>query len=307
MLNHSLARGLIRYGKELGLLALALASGCAHWGQTHKEEALTLSSTTTDQAPPVVDFKADSGLVSYSFKKASGETVSERVEWMTCIAKKSRGTVLIMHDQTAFESAIFCQDWLAQTFLSQGLAVTAVNRPGYGRSTGAMDLVGSGSIYAIQVGIAEVQGKASMPKILGAYGYGMGAAAAALVAKRMKGLEFLLLGGGVYDLEDTWQKTADEALKQDIESLRKRDGDQSIEQRSVGYDVAGLPKMVAIYHGKLDTTVPPSQAKSFSDSLETSGESRVTMQVIEGLAHDVPPQHHRKILEVLILSTATHI
>ena len=148
---------------------------------------------------------------------------------------------------------------------------------------------------------------AGLPPLRGAYGYGLGAIASTLVAKRLGGLDFLILGGGVYDLEDTWQKTFDESLKKEIEVLRKSEGDTAIEDRSIAYDISGLPKKVAIYHGTLDDVVPPTQAKAFGDSLESSGDYQVTLQMIEGVTHAIPEELHRKILENLTLSTAIHI
>ena len=50
-----------------------------------------------------------------------------------------------------------------------------------------------------------------------------------------------------------------------------------------------------LYHGKQDTAVLPQQARAFADSLESSGEYKVNFQIIEGVAHEIPWAHHRKI------------
>jgi pimeloyl-ACP methyl ester carboxylesterase len=283
---------------------VVLAAGCAHWGGSPKGEPLSIDSGVTEEAPSLVDSKANVGGTTYKFKKPSGETQNFSVEWLTCEGQQPKGTIVVTHDKTAFQDHDFCRDWLAQTILTKGYAVLAVQRPGYGKSTGIPDLAGPQSIAAMHAAVAEVPSKFGLPPVRGAYGYGVGVIAASLVAKKLGGLDFIVLGGGVYDLEDTLQKTSDLGLKKDIADLKKRDGDRAIEERSIAYEVSGLPKKVAIYHGKLDNTVPFSQAKAFTDSLESSGEYKVSLQIIEGLSHDVSAPIHRKVLESLLETVA---
>jgi pimeloyl-ACP methyl ester carboxylesterase len=290
----------VRFSSQLGVLFLSIVSGCAHWGESPKEESLSLEPVKTDEAPALVEFQAKSGVASYKFKKASGEAQDFSAEWLTCEGKESKGTLVVTHDQSGVQDQGFCRDWLAQAVLAKGYAVLAVQRPGFGKSTGSQDIAGPQSVAAIEAAVKDAQGKVGLPPVRGAYGYGLGAAAASMAAKKLVGLEFIVLGGGVYDLEDTMQKTSDPKLRKDIADLKKRDGDRAIEDRSVAYDVSGLPKKVAIYHGKLDGTVPPSQAKAFSDSLESSGEYKVSFQIIDGVSHDVAPETHRKIVEALL-------
>lgn len=293
----------VRLFMRTGTMSIFLGVGCANWGQTHHEEPVTIKAMNQEDAPLVAEFTAQDGLAAYRIKTSVGASVAEAAEWIACTGQGARGTVLVMHDRVGFDHKDFCTHWLAQTFLSQGLSVLAVNRPGSGQSSGSQDFIGPASLAAMQAGITDAQSKVSLPRLMGCYGYGVGAAAAALVAKRLGGLDFLILGGGVYDLEDTWQKSSDQVLKSEIAMLRKDQGDQAMEERSIAYDVAGLPSKIMIYHGNLDSTVPSSQAKAFRDSLESSGEYKVSLQLIEGLAHDIPPRHHRHILEALVVST----
>src|SRR5262249_22092855 len=142
--------------------------------------------------------------------------------------------------------------------------------------------------------------KARLPKPLtGAWGYGTGATAAALASKQLPGLKFLLLGGGIYDYEETAKGTSDAYLKKDIATIKKTGGEAAIEQRSVGYDPSGLPKRVSLYQGAQDTVAPVGQAKAFADSLESAGGYQVTFQALEGLGHDIPWVQHRRIIEGL--------
>lgn len=280
------------------VLGAALAQGCAHLGNDD-DDKLKITDTSEEDFP-AVPFTASEGLADYK----DGATAL-KAEWLACKVKKdAKGTILVMHsDRAGYEKGKFCDAWTAQTFLSQGYDVVAVNRPGYGKSTGSPDFSGATSLAAIAAGVKDAAAKAKLPKaVVGAWGYEGGATAAALYARKAGGLKFLVLGGGIYDYEDALKKSADSYVKKDIEALQKTGGNKAIEERSISYDVSGLPKVIAIYHGKQDTAVPPAQAKAFSDALESSGEYKVTLQIIEGLAHDIPLAHHRKILQVLVVS-----
>jgi hypothetical protein len=288
-------RGLVEFFVFFGAMI-----GCAHWGQSSKSEVLSLEAATTDETPKELEFKGRSGLTSYHFKNSKGQSQDFSAEWLTCEGKEAKGTILTTHDNKGLSDQHFCRDWLAQTFISKGFAVLAVQRPGFGKSNGVDDLAGPQSIAAILAAVKEAPSKVPLPQVLGVYGYGLGAVAVGQVAKKLGSLTFMIVGGGLFDLEDTLEKTSDLELKKSIMDLKKRDGERAIEDRSIAYDVSGFPKKVAIYHGKFDVSVPPTQAKAFSDSLESSGEYKVSFQMIEGVSHEVPSQTHRMIVERLL-------
>jgi hypothetical protein len=289
------------FGSQVGLVAFFGGMiGCAHWGHSSKGEPLSVETTTTGEPPKELEFKGQFGLASYKFKNSKGQIQDYSAEWLICEGKEPKGTVLITHDNKGLSDQNFCRDWLAQALISKGYGVLAVQRPGFGKSNGVDDLAGPQSIAAILAAVKEAQSKVPFPQVRGAYAYGVGAIAVGQVAKKLGSLDFMIIGGGLFDLEDTLEKTSDLDLKKNITELKKRDGDRAIEDRSIAYDVSGFPKRVAIYHGKLDKSVPPSQAKAFSDSLESSGGYRISFQLIEGVSHEVAPQTHRKIVETLL-------
>lgn len=278
------------------VLTAFAAVGCVTVGNDDDTQ-LNITDTSEDQFSPVA-FGAQDGLAAYK-----GAGADQRAEWLACKLKAPKASILVMHqDRAGYAKDKFCSGWIAQTFLSQGFNVIAVNRPGYGASTGAPDFSGDLSMLALDAATKDAIAKSGSPALEGAWGYSSGAMAAALVSRRLGSLKFLILGGGVYDLEETLKKTTDSYLKKDIETIQRTGGSEAVESRSVAYDVSGLPKRIAIYHGKQDTVVLPSQAKAFADSLESSGEYKVTFQVIDGVRHEIPWAHHRKILEVLAAS-----
>lgn len=287
---------------KLSTAALALAvAGCASLGSEKKDDPLTLSETSAVDFKPVA-FDEVMGLADYSFGG-----VPQKASWVNCKAKTTRFAIFVVHsDRTGYEEKEFCGGWIAQTFLSQGFDVVTVNRPGYGASTGKADFAGEQSMAAMAAGLKDAVAKGKNKKpVDGIWGYSSGAAAAATFAKKNPTFRYLIVGGGIYDYETTLKQTTDSYIKADIEQVQKTGGDKAMEDRSIGYDVSGLPKRVAVYHGKQDTAAPLSQAKAFNDALESNGSYKVTYQVIEGVAHDLPWTHHRKILEILSYSIAS--
>lgn len=279
-------------------LALLLLPACA--ALTREDDTqLKITDTSEDQFSQV-DSTSQDGLADYTFGSAP-----QRAEWVVCKLKAGKASLVVMHtDRAGYEKAKFCSGWIAQAFLAQGYDVVTVNRPGYGASTGAPDFAGAQSSAAVEAGVADAVKKTKIKAPTGIWGNSSGATAAALVSRKIKGLKFAILGSGIYDLDETVKKTSDSYIKADIEAIKATGGDKAVEDRSIAYDATGLPKTIVLYHGKQDTAVPPSQAKAFSDSLESSGEYKVTLQIIEGVTHEIPWPHHRKILEVLAASMA---
>lgn len=286
-----------RYGLCFAWFAGCALAGCASLARNDKTEQLTIAETSEIDYTPIA-FDQLTGLASYKFQAAAN-----KVEWIACkgrSGKKAAGVILVMHrDRAGFEDKKFCEGWIAQTFLSQSLDVVTINRPGYGESTGVVDFSGKQSMAALDAGLAAALAKAGLAGIDGIWGYSTGAAAAALFSKHHPAARFLILGGGIYDYEQTLKETTDDYIRKDIEAIKATGGDVAIEDRSVGYDVTGLPAQISIYHAKQDKSAPLSQAKAFVDALSSSGGYRVSYQVIEGVAHEMPWTHHRKILEVL--------
>lgn len=282
------------------LLAVIFLSGCATLAEKPGSGELTLLNTS-DQKFKNVDSTAHSGIATY--RHAAN---SQKVEWLGCHpTKASKRSILVMHSEmAAFDAKDFCNNWIAQAFLSNGFNVVAINRPGYGRSTGKKDLAGPNSMAALAAGLKALKKK--HPELAapeGFWGYSLGATAAALFAKKtVNKPKYLILGSGAYDFEGTLSDTKDTKLKEDLNQLMQTESDLGFEIRSVAYDLADLPKRIALYHGTNDKTIKPQQTQDFYDSLQ-SDEYKVTLQFIKGVEHAIPENIHRKILNVLILST----
>jgi predicted esterase len=282
-----------------GVLALA-SLGCASLGAENKPK-LSVADLSTDELKPV-PFSEETGVAPYTFAGAA-----QKVEWIDCKVKGTpQATLLLMHrDRAGWETGKYCGGWIAQSFLSQGFDVVAVNRPGYGQSTGEPDFAGAQSLAAVDAGVKAALAQAKNAKPLtGIWGYSTGATAAALYAKHAGNFAVAILGGGVYDFEETLKGTQDDYLKKDIEQIKKTGGSKALEDRSIGYDVSGLPKVIAVYHGKSDATAPLAQAQAFADSLASNGAYKVTFQPLEGVTHEIPWPQHWKILEVLAHAAA---
>jgi hypothetical protein len=275
-----------------------LSVGCASLGGTQEKSTdLTITQTSHVEFTPVAA-EAFVGMSNYQFGGAT-----HQVEFINCKISSPKSTIITVHsDRAGFDVSKFCEGWIAQSFLSQGFDVIAVNRPGYGNSKGSPDFGGAQSIAAMEAGVKSAAriGR-NLHQTAGIFGFSTGVASAALLSKKMPNLKFLILGSGVYDYEAALADTKDSYLKRDLNKIKDTGGNKAIEDRSIAYDVEGLPKTIVIYHGKQDTAVPPEQAKAFSDSLKSS-EYQVTFQILEGVNDDIPWMHHRQILEVIARS-----
>lgn len=271
-------------------------SACASLAEHHKGPDLNAPAGAEEKLDTVAA-ETQSGLADY---KHSG--IDAKAEWITCKAKDAKVAVLLVHsDRAGWDKAKVCGGWIAQAFLSQGFDVIAINRPGYGASTGQPDFGGARSLAAMDAALKDVHAKQQTKPLIGAWALETGVAPATAFAKTLGNLQFLLLGSGVYDYEDTLAKTQDEYLKKDLETIKATGGAKAFEDRSIAYDVSGLPKSIFIYHGKLDTSVPPQQAQLFADTL-TSSEFKVVSQQLDGVAHQIPWQQHARVLRVLARS-----
>lgn len=273
-------------------------AACASTGKDDSQ--MTLSELTEKSTPKAsVTFTRFSGIADYTYKD-----MPLKVEWLGCRpSANEKGTVLVMHrDKSGYDPLKFCEGWIAQTFLANGLAVVAVNRPGFGNSNGRSDFHGGKSMAAIKKGLqtALATMKPLQPPS-GVWGYSSGAPAALFASKSVETLRWAIVGGGVYDLEDTLQKSEDSYIKREIEDVKKVEGSRGLEDRSISYDVSGLPKRIIVYHGREDQSVPVTQAVSFEETLNAN-EYQATMQLVDGSTHDIPAATHRQLLEVLLHS-----
>jgi hypothetical protein len=238
---------------------------------------------------PNVPAKFSTGMADYKYKEKS-----YKAEWMRCNGHSDAPFVALIHDETAgFDPKDFCQTWQAQVLLANTLNVIAVNRPGFGSSTGAREFAGPQSLAAAT---AAIQASGSQDRLAGIWGYGTGSITAAFLAKSQPRLSWLMLGNGFYDLEVVERSTKNEGIAAAIAAAKSSEGDAALERRSIAWDNNGLPKLVIIYHAKSDDVAPRSQADAFSDQLRTM-QTRVFFDDIDGIGHDIPWQAHYQIAD----------
>ncbi len=283
--------------KTLWLWLLVFVTNCASLGSDDKklQNDFKITDSSHEEKPQVIA-RSHSGVADYSLNKQA-----YKAEWRVCAVDGAKSTVLVVdRDQTATDAAAFCKNWLAQTFLTANYAVISVNPPGVGRSTGKDDFSGPLAQAGILAGVSGAKATVKgLPSLTGAWAYAGGVPAAAFAAKKLNTLRWAVFGGGIYDAEVTVNTTQDKALKSTMSSVIL--GDEGYESRSIAWDHGGLPKKIILYHGKNDQAVYPAQAESFRDSLATA-EYDVSLQVINGVNHVIPPTHHRQILEVVLKS-----
>ena len=260
---------------------------------------LKISHSPGPESAKVTSLKLTQGHAPYS---ANGKP--QKVSWFMCQIASPAGAVILAHDEAAgFDSATFCDLPEAQAFLAAGFHVAGFNRPGFGASTGERDLVGKQSQQAALVAAKETLRANSglNSAIVGAYGFGTGAAAASFFSKQSGNLQWLIAGGGIHDFEQAARTSSDGGLTSMIKKTTDQEGEVAYETRSIAYDVNGLPPRIAIFQGADDTVAPADQANSFRDSLAAS-QCKVTFQEIKGINHQINPNQIRQILDVMIAS-----
>ena len=257
----------------------------------------TSSSTVDPVAAKDFKFKTitakfSGGMADYKFNN-----VSYKARWARCVLKPGAPFVAYFHgSDKATEGDAFCSDWTAQVILKNGFNVVAVNRPSFAGSTGNDDMAGPQSVAASLAGIKMAVGSDT---VAGFWGFDTGVIAASFSAKSQPNLNWLLLGNGFYDLEITERTTKSDAIRAAIQKQKTAEGDSALEKRSIAWDAAGLPKLVAIYHAKADDIAPANQVEAFNDQLRTA-QSKVFIDEFEGGGHDIPWQAHYQIVDKAI-------
>jgi hypothetical protein len=273
------------------LLALA---GCATVPKS--EDNLSTKIDPADSKDFKLELKAaqsQSGTLDYKFKQQGF-----KAHWISCETGPRQPFVLLFTAQEAKEPKPFCNSWMAQAVLNSGFNVVTVNQPGHGLSTGSDDFGGPQSVTSV---VTVVDSALKGRHLIGAWGVAEGTITAAFSAKSLNRLKWLILGNGFYDLEAIETHTKSDAIKSLIEKLKRQEGDQALEQRSIAWDTSKLPLRIAMYHSRDNNIAPKAQAEALNDQLRTL-QTKVSYDDIEGAGHDIPWQSHYKLI-TKILST----
>jgi hypothetical protein len=243
-----------------------------------------------------VDTDFSEGSVKFSIDKKS----VVQVPWARCTPKKgsSRGLIFLVPGLDGdFTTKEFCQSWQAQAFLQRSYEVITevVTHDGPRSEKVDQDLGGPLTVQVIDEIVTSLK-----LNIRGIWGYDIGVVAGSFFAKKNPpGLNWLLLGGGIYDLEATLRVTQSDTLKSIAQKLKAQEGEIYLETRSIAWDITGLPKTIGLYHAQDDQLAPKSQSDSFNDQLRTA-EFRVFKRDIAAGGHAIPWRAHVKIIQELL-------
>ena len=162
------------------------------------------------------------------------------------------------------------------------------------------DFVGPLSIEAMESAVAEynaIEGAINKP-IVGIWGFSEGTIAASLLGRKLPHLKWLMMGGGIFDLDVALSNTKDKAFKDKLKKLKKLSS-SALSTRSVSYDVEGLPKQVILYHGAEDHVVPLEDIIAFQKTLSYM-DIAVSLEIVGKEGHDIDSDDHAKLIQHLL-------
>ena len=192
----------------------------------------------------------------------------------------------------------YCKKGVSQGFLGAGYNIVAFALPGYSKATGTKDFGGEHSIASIEAFMNGFSGP-DKGQIHGLWAYGEGSIAAFFHSKKHPRSPKLVVGGGIYDMENVARSTKHEELKVVMTQLFQKEGEAAFEKRSVSWDPSGLPQKVILYHAEKDEYFPKDGAVYFRDSLLSQG-GKVSLSVLPGALHILNEKLHRSAVKKLL-------
>ncbi len=258
--------------------------------QKQEEKSLSISQT--------VPFQSKSGTTDSEDNKSS-----RSIEWQLCSpgSPLNGQTFLALSGEGFdFSGSNFCGTWLPQVFLKERLGFLAVNLPSQGRSTGSSDYFGPLMQQAVTLVIKDVlQVTGGKAQVSGAFGYQETSIVAAFFSKHNPAIKTLILGSGVYDFEIYHKKMASSPQKEALNKLVAEEKDQFYEQRSIAWELDGLPGQIFIYHGKQDEVVEESQVSTFRNGMAAK-EYKIKYYVLDDQKHDIAKERQSAVLSEIL-------
>lgn len=294
------------------VLGSLLANSCAHEIQSNPEYGI-------DQGKDSMAKRTVARQTIFKTHYLSGSS-GETVEWTYCQNQSDSGSALsandreynaltkakpiwlMFHDENnGFVMEGFCDSALPQVFLGLGYETLAVNRPGYGSSSGKRQFFSKESHVAIKSVLNRFKSfkDSADANIEGVWGYSMGASEALWTAKLPEFNQVkVIAGGGMYDLPQLLATTANADLKSRLKALQTEDA-SALDNASIAFDFEDLPnESIYLYHAKQDEIVPLEQSEGFADALRTS-QKKAQLRLVDKASHQLSADRHRATLQAI--------
>jgi dipeptidyl aminopeptidase/acylaminoacyl peptidase len=177
------------------------------------------------------------------------------------------------------------------------ITAAAVSQPGFGASDGPPDFCGPATQRAIEAALSFMRAQPHVdPDRIVLYGYSRGACASAMVATRDADLRAVILGAGVYDLEEVY-RTASPGIRLAIEQEAGTDNDSFAARSALRYADRILCETLLL-HGRHDDRAPVEQAEKMAEALSRTG-TEASMQIFE-CGHQIPHALSRDAMRPLL-------
>ena len=149
-----------------------------------------------------------------------------------------------------------------------GFAGIAVAQPGFGRSQGPSDFVGSKTLAVLTVAYRKLQKEKYVdPNRMGIYGYSRGGMATSLLAVELDDVKAAVFSSGIYDFQRLYDETPFRGARENMQHETGMKKEAVIERSSI-LRMDKLKCPVLILHGEQDKNVPVDQAKELRDRLK---------------------------------------
>lgn len=227
----------------------------------------------------------------------SGDSHSS-LEWIICKKNQNLPTFVILNPpEKAFSAEGGCQESLFGPFLDANFNILAINRPGYGKSTGQEAFGDDKTLVSTTQALNDLRTKQSL-EVQGLWAYGEASILGFRLAKKQN-FTYLIVGDGFYDWERTLKESEDEKWTHMLKEAVEIEGKDFAEKRSIAWDFEGLPSHVYLYHSHGNKKVPERHAQDFKNALATAGHKSSFIEVTLGPGLSEPYLYTKATKQIL--------
>jgi len=181
------------------------------------------------------------------------------------------------------------------TFARAGFSILAITMPGFGKSEGPRDWVGSKTIESIAEGYRKIQKEFFVDTDrIGIFGFSRGALAAAVLATGNLKFKAAIFAAGVYDFLKAYNSATDEEMKN---NMRRESGmtEKDILERSPIFAMGNIQCPVLILHGRNDKFNSVDQAQQLAEKLKKLNKP-FEMQIYKNAGHGLNKTYMKRCL-----------